>query len=104
MSYKITGKITHVIDKSGVSKKSNAPFVSFRYGILETEGQFPNSAVIDVFGDKLPKLNVGDLVEIDFNCKISEYQGNIYHQNSAWKINVISEPEKAKEEKGDLPF
>lgn len=87
MSYKIKGKITQVIDKSGVSKKGEN-YVSFRYGITEVDVEHPQSAVIDAFGDKLPKLSVGQIVEIDFNMRMQEYNGNIYHSNNAWRIEA----------------
>ena len=76
-----------VLDKSGIAKTGN-PFIACQYRLVETEGQYPQSCVIDVFGDRLPTLNVGDIAEVDFNMKCDEYQGKLYGKNNAWKITV----------------
>lgn len=85
---KFTGKVTAAIDKSGISKQDK-PFIAWQYRLEETEGQYPQSCLIDVFGDRTDKLNVGDIAEVDFNMKCDEYQGKLYGKNNAWKITVI---------------
>lgn len=86
---KFTGKVTMVLDKSGVSKQDK-PFIACQYRLEETEGQYPQSCVIDVFGDRLTALNVGDVAEVDFSMKCDEYQGKLYGKNNAWRITVIT--------------
>ena len=86
---KFTGKVTAAIDKSGISKQDK-PFIAWQYRLEETEGQYPQSCLIDVFGDRTDKLNVGDIAEVDFNMKCDEYQGKLYGKNNAWKITVIT--------------
>ena len=86
---KFTGKVTAAIDKSGISKQEK-PFIAWQYRLEETEGQYPQSCLIDVFGDRTDKLNVGDIAEVDFNMKCDEYQGKLYGKNNAWRITVIT--------------
>ena len=86
---KFTGKVTAAIDKSGISKQEK-PFIAWQYRLEETEGQYPQSCLIDVFGDRTDKLNVGDIAEVDFNMKCDEYQGKLYGKNNAWWITVIT--------------
>lgn len=86
---KFTGKVTAAIDKSGISKQEK-PFIAWQYRLEETEGQYPQSCLIDVFGDRTDKLNVGDIAEVDFSMKCDEYQGKLYGKNNAWRITVIT--------------
>lgn len=84
-----TGIVRKRIDKSGTSKKGEA-FVAYQYKIEEAEGQYPQSLLADVFGDKLEILNVGDNVTVTYNVKCDEYQDKLYGKNNMWKVDVNS--------------
>lgn len=93
---KFTGRVEHVIDKSG-TKKDGTPFMSAQYVITETEGIYPQSGLFETFGDRAGTAKVGDIVEVEFNLKCDEYQGKFYGKNSAWRIEVkiAAEPLKS---------
>lgn len=110
---KFKGKVIQKLDKSGVSKKDNTPFKSFSYVIEETEGQYPQKGVFDTFGDKVEDLNIGDVVEIDYNLRANEWQGKWFGSNQIWKVtkeaNSSPEPSPvvappAPVDTGNLPF
>lgn len=103
---KFKGRVETKVDKSGVGKKSNEPFTSFQYHVIETEGQYPQEAVLDIFGDKLEQLNVGDVAEFDFNMRVSKYESKIFGSNSVWKISVLGKATAATavDEEDDTPF
>lgn len=84
-----TGRVTHVLDKSGISKK-NEPFIAWQYRIEEMEGQYPQSLCADVFGDKVEKLSEGDVVTVTCNVKCDEYQGKLYGKNNVWKVKILT--------------
>lgn len=105
------GRVEAVVDKSGVSKKDQTPYKSFQYWVIETEGQYPQEAVLETYGDKLPDLKIGDVAEFEFNMRVNRWQDKFFGSNSVWKITKIEghqatpEPTKPTEEStDDLPF
>lgn len=85
---KFTGKVTKALDKSGTSKEGK-PFVAWQYCLEEEGVAYPQSCLLETFGDRTVKPNIGDMVEAEFNMKCTEYNGNLYGRNNAWKITVL---------------
>ena len=83
------GIVRKRLDKSGVSK-TGKDFIAYQYKIEEAEGQYPQSLLGDIFGDKLEVLNVGDVVTVTYNVKCDEYDGKLYGKNNVWKVDVNS--------------
>jgi hypothetical protein len=80
------GRVEKILDKSGVSKKTNEPFKAYQILVKEESGQYPQSAVFDIFGEKLQLPNIGESVTVSFSMKASEYEGKLFGKNNAWKI------------------
>lgn len=111
---KFKGKVIQKLDKSGVSKKDNTPFKSFSYVIEEMEGQYPQKGVFDTFGDKVEDLNIGDVVEVDYNLRANEWQGKWFGSNQIWRVTKEAQAQAPTSapviapappvDTGDLPF
>lgn len=88
---KQTLKITKILEqRSGVSKAGNN-WVVQEFLTEETEGNYPKTIAMQVFGaDKVNDFTAnyaaGDIVDIDFDIESREYNGRYYTQVSAWKI------------------
>jgi hypothetical protein len=80
------GRVEKILDKSGVSKKTNEPFKAYQILVKEESGQYPQSAVFDIFGEKLQLPKIGESVTVSFSMKASEYEGKLFGKNNAWKI------------------
>jgi len=87
------GIVKTVVDKSGVSKKDNKPYTSWKFIVEEDTQNYPNSMVLDIFGDKVTCPKEGDRVNVIFNTKAKEYNGNLYQNNNVWKIEKEEEEE-----------
>lgn len=87
---KITGIVEQIIDKSGTSKKDGKPFTLKQILIREISGNYPQSAVFDVFGDRSDGIGIGSVVDCYFNLNSREYAGKYYNQIQAWKLSVVS--------------
>lgn len=107
------GRVEAKVDKSGVSKKDQTPFKSFQYWVIETEGQYPQEAVLETYGDKVPDLEVGDEAEFEFNMRVNKWQDKFFGSNSVWRITKldgssqqppVSPPPTEASSTDDLPF
>ena len=58
--------------------------------IVETGDKFPKKVCISVWGDKIDvqKLQVGNMLRIDFDVESREYNSRWYTDVKAWKIEV----------------
>lgn len=56
--------------------------------VIEEDGQYPNSAVIDWFNKEI-NFVVGDEIEVDFNIKATEYKGKYFNNLSAWTWEAV---------------
>jgi len=92
--------------------------------IIEEEGQYPQKAKFKYFGqdDKVKyvkqfseKAKIGSMVDVKFNIKCNEYNGNDYVELNAYFVALESSSEQTeqfenqnqgnnKEESSDLPF
>jgi hypothetical protein len=58
--------------------------------IVETGEKFPKKVCVSVWGDKIDagKLQVGNMLRIDFDVESREYNSRWYTDVKAWKIEV----------------
>lgn len=81
------GQVISVINKSGTSKEGKS-FEAYQFVVEEQIKEYPQSAVFDIFGDRVKVPNIGDVVTIQFNMRANEWQGKYFGKNNAWKIEV----------------
>ncbi len=85
----LTAKLTQLLPiqtgtgKNGEWKKQDV--------IVETDGQYPKKVCISIWGDKINEgqLQIGNLLQIDFDIESREYNGRWYTDIKAWKIEVV---------------
>lgn len=86
---KFTGVVTLIAaPKTGTSAKGTN-WTSQDIIIEETGEQYPQSIVVNFFGDKrdaLAALRAGDAVTVHYNVEAKEYQGRWFGSNKGWKI------------------
>ncbi len=58
--------------------------------IVETDGQYPKKVCISIWGDKINEgqLQIGNLLQIDFDIESREYNNKWYTDIKAWKIEL----------------
>ncbi len=84
----LTAKLTQLLPiqtgtgKNGEWKKQDI--------IVETDGQYPKKVCISIWGDKINEgqLQIGNLLQIDFDIESREYNSKWYTDIKAWKIEV----------------
>ena len=87
---KFTGKITDYLETQGTSKKGEA-YIVRKWRIEETEGQYPNSIMVESYNKDFGNVKEGDTVDVDFNCKCDKYEGKLYNKFSAWKMSLLAQ-------------
>ena len=92
-NFSATGVITKVLPTvEGVSQKTGTPWARQQVVIQHEAGQYPKSLVFDVNGpDKIKNfgLAVGQQVTVHLAISCREYQGKVYNQIEAWKVEHI---------------
>ena len=86
----LQGTIIQVFDEeNGISKNGNAwrlqPF------LLETDGNYPKKAYIEVFGDEKIKnahVRIGAHVNVGFDVESREFNGRWFTSIRAWKVEL----------------
>jgi hypothetical protein len=84
----LTAKLTQLLPiqtgtgKNGEWKKQDI--------IVETDGQYPKKVCISIWGDKINEgqLQIGNLLQIDFDIESREYNNKWYTDIKAWKIEL----------------
>ena len=84
----LTAKLTTLLPiqtgtgKNGEQKKQDI--------IVETDGQYPKKVCISIWGDKINEgqLQIGNLLQIDFDIESREYNNKWYTDIKAWKIEL----------------
>jgi hypothetical protein len=84
----LTAKLTQLLPiqtgtgKNGDWKKQDI--------IVETDGQYPKKVCISIWGDKIKdgQLQIGNLLQIDFDIESREYNERWYTELKAWKISI----------------
>jgi hypothetical protein len=58
--------------------------------IVETDGQYPKKVCISIWGDKIKdgQLQIGNLLQIDFDIESREFNERWYTELKAWKISI----------------
>ena len=64
--------------------------------IVETDGQYPKKVCISIWGDKINEgqLQIGNLLQIDFDIESREYNNKWYTDIKAWKIELTTSTQK----------
>jgi len=59
-----------------------------QYIIDETVGHYPKKVYVSIWGDKIneAQLQIGNLLQIDFDIESREYNSKWYTDIKAWKI------------------
>ena len=86
----LTAKLTQLLPiqtgtgKNGEWKKQDI--------IVETDGQYSKKVCISIWGDKINEgqLQIGNLLQIDFDIESREYNSKWYTDIKAWKIEVVN--------------
>ena len=91
---KITGIVEKIEEEKGVSKRDGKPYTLKKVLIREISGNYPQSAVFDVFGDRLDGIAVSDVVDCFFNLSTREYNGSYYNNVTAWRLTKITPSEQ----------
>lgn len=91
---KFSGTVQNIFEvKSGITASGDA-WKAVEFLVTETT-EHPQSAIFKMFavGEKLDKLenflkytNIGDDVDVSFNIKSKEYNGNFYNSLDAWSV------------------
>ena len=103
-NFKVTGTIKEFLEvKSGISKATDKEWKKQIFIVTNNDGYNGNEMLyaFEVFGaekvENLTKYNkVGDVVDVTFNVKCNEYNGNYYTSLGAWNIKkseAVAEPE-----------
>lgn len=85
---KITGRIVEISPMVEGVSKSDKPWKK-RDLYVEEEGQYPNSLTISFLNDKaeaLESLTVGQLVTVEMNTSVREYNGRKFNNINGWKV------------------
>lgn len=112
----ITGKIVKIDETQTFSSGFQK-----REFVVETEDKYPQKIKLEFLKDKVNSLDAvspGDVVEVGFNLRGSEYNGKFYVNLVAWRMEILegapaqqarSLPPKQEEDQGieemdDIPF
>ena len=109
-------KLTGTIKLIGEKQVFESGFEKVEF-VLTTNGQYPQDVKFECIKEKADNLikynKPGDEVEVSFNVRGNEYNGNYYVNLQAWKVfkadqpssNPIPVPETTSTEaEDDLPF
>lgn len=90
--YEMTGAVRAILDlqtfASGFSK---------REFVIETRDKYPQMIKLECVKDKtqeLEKIQVGDVVDVSFDIRGSEYKDRFYVNLVAWKIEATGETDE----------
>ena len=58
--------------------------------MVETEGQYPKKVCVSIWRDKIDEgqLQIGNILQIDFDIESREYNSKWYTDIKAWEIEV----------------
>jgi hypothetical protein len=68
--------------------------------VVETDGQYPKKICISLWGNKIEegKLQIGNMLDLNFDVESREYNGKWYTDCKAWKIDVVGAQQGAQAE------
>ncbi len=85
-SYELTGKLKTVLEMQSFSSGFTK-----REFVVTTEEQYPQDIKFELYKDKtsaIDKFKEGDLLNVSFNVRGSEYNGKYFVNLNAWKIDM----------------
>lgn len=88
------GKIIVLNQPTGGTSKNGNSWEKQELIIEETEGQYPQSIALEIFGEeRIKKFNVqmGDIVDVKFNSKATSYNGRCYNQHQIWSLTKVGQ-------------
>lgn len=71
--------------------------------IVETEGQYPKSVCISLWGDKVGTVNIGEVIDASLNPESREYNGRWYTELKVWKIEAVGNTPQQPSQQGGTP-
>ena len=90
MALEVEGKLTHLLERrSGVS--ANGTNWTSQDFVIEIPGQYPQSAVFNVYGDRvqLDQYQIGENIKVSFDIRGREYQGRYFVNLEAFRIDRV---------------
>ncbi|MDG1261008.1 MAG: DUF3127 domain-containing protein [Flavobacteriales bacterium] len=101
MSYELRGRIKQMFDEvvfdSGFNK---------REFVVTTEEQYPQDIKFEIVKDKVQLLNAfkeGDIVNVKFNIRGSEWNGKYFVNLGAWRIETADQAQAAAPQAQPFP-
>lgn len=97
---KLKGKIQKMLPmQSGVSKNNGKEWQKVEFVVEVSDNKtYPDTLCICAFNDKVTELvgiNQGDEVEVEFDCKVNEYNGRVFNSLMLYKIEKVGAPQQA---------
>jgi hypothetical protein len=89
------GAVRQITQQQTGTSKSGKDWTKQNIVVEEIVDQFPNSILFEAFNKPLDGIGIGMIVTVDYNAKVSEYEGKFYNSMQIWKIEkVFSEMKK----------
>lgn len=92
------GKITYISPKTeGTSQAGNA-WAKVDIVVTESGTNYPNELLVTAMNDRLDQfkgIKVGDMVTVDYDLRVREYNGRRYQNASLYKITKVEAAETA---------
>jgi len=112
--FKVKGQIEKILDVQSGTSKAGKAWKSQEF-ILKTDSEYNNTYCFVVFGDRVDNLTkynkIGDVVTVQFNVNVNEYQGKYYTSLGAYRIEgankeaITNTPEQIPDNTDEiLPF
>jgi hypothetical protein len=86
----LTAKLFQILPvESGMGKNGEWKKQSI---VVELDGQFPRKVCFTIWGDKIgsTRLELGQMLTVDFDIESREYNGRWYTDAKAWKIELAN--------------
>jgi len=80
----LTGEVIAVLQKEGGQSKAGKEW-SKQTVILETPGQYATKVAVDLWGDKVGSLSVGEITTVSYNPESREHNSRWYTTLKVWK-------------------
>lgn len=94
---KLKGKIQRMLPmQSGVSKNNGKEWQKVEFVVEESGKTHPDTLCICAFNDKVTELvgiNQGDEVEVEFDCRVNEYNGRVFNSLMLYRIEKVGVPQ-----------
>ena len=88
------GKITYISPKSEGTSQAGKPWQKVEIVVTESGTNYPNELLLTAMNDRLQQfagIKVGDLVTVEYDLHVREYNGRRYQNASLYKISKAAE-------------